>query len=316
MAPDQRAARGRVRRPLERRQVVAAQPARAPQGVRAREQHAGPHARDQLLQGQRHVRARRPAGLRLREDLEGRARRSGCRSSRGTCARPPRCAASCSCSTCGTTRRRTISRCSTSSREIEAPTIVVLTKIDKLRPREVPERVHEIAVALRLEDEQMIPFSAETNQGRDELAVGARVADRAAVVARSGRVASSDGRERAAGRQPCGSDYSHAGFPSHFAQPAPPRRAQRQPRRPRGSNGSPIASPTPGADLAADRALLCRETLAELSVSASTPRTTRRPSPTSRFRSARGSRSRRWTRATSRSSRSSTPTATTRASSR
>ncbi|HET7187870.1 MAG TPA: ribosome biogenesis GTP-binding protein YihA/YsxC [Gemmatimonadaceae bacterium] len=54
--------------------------------------------------------------------------------------------------------------------EIEAPTIVVLTKIDKLRPREVPERVHEIAVSLRLEDEQLIPFSAETNQGRDELA--------------------------------------------------------------------------------------------------------------------------------------------------
>jgi len=54
--------------------------------------------------------------------------------------------------------------------EIEAPTIVVLTKIDKLRPREVKERVHEIAVALRLEDEQLIPFSAETNQGRDELA--------------------------------------------------------------------------------------------------------------------------------------------------
>ena len=54
--------------------------------------------------------------------------------------------------------------------EIEAPTIVALTKVDKLRPREVPDRVHEIAVALRLEDEQMIPFSAETNQGRDELA--------------------------------------------------------------------------------------------------------------------------------------------------
>ena len=54
--------------------------------------------------------------------------------------------------------------------EIEAPTIVVLTKIDKLRAREVPERVHEIAVSLRLEDEQLIPFSAETNQGRDELA--------------------------------------------------------------------------------------------------------------------------------------------------
>ena len=54
--------------------------------------------------------------------------------------------------------------------EIEAPTIVALTKIDKLKAREVVERVHAIAVALRLEDDQMIPFSAETNQGRDDLA--------------------------------------------------------------------------------------------------------------------------------------------------
>jgi len=54
--------------------------------------------------------------------------------------------------------------------EIEAPTIVVLTKIDKLKRREIAERVHAIAVALRLEDDQMIPFSAETNEGRDDLA--------------------------------------------------------------------------------------------------------------------------------------------------
>ena len=54
--------------------------------------------------------------------------------------------------------------------EIEAPTIVVLTKVDKLKPRAVQERVHAIAVALRLEDDQMIPFSAETNLGRDDLA--------------------------------------------------------------------------------------------------------------------------------------------------
>ena len=54
--------------------------------------------------------------------------------------------------------------------EIEVPTIVALTKVDKLKPREVGKRVHEIAVALRLEDDQMIPFSAETNQGRDDLA--------------------------------------------------------------------------------------------------------------------------------------------------
>ena len=54
--------------------------------------------------------------------------------------------------------------------EIEAPTIVVLTKIDKLKRREIPVRAHEIAVALRLEDDQLIPFSAETNEGRDDLA--------------------------------------------------------------------------------------------------------------------------------------------------
>ncbi len=54
--------------------------------------------------------------------------------------------------------------------EIEVPTIVALTKVDKLKPREVAKRVHEIAVALRLEDDQMIPFSAETNLGRDDLA--------------------------------------------------------------------------------------------------------------------------------------------------
>jgi GTP-binding protein len=54
--------------------------------------------------------------------------------------------------------------------EIEAPTIVALTKIDKLKPRELAERVRVIAATLRLEEDQMIPFSAVTNQGRDELA--------------------------------------------------------------------------------------------------------------------------------------------------
>jgi GTP-binding protein len=54
--------------------------------------------------------------------------------------------------------------------EVGVPTIVVLTKIDKLKPREAAKRSHEIAVSLHLEDDQVIPFSAETNQGRDELA--------------------------------------------------------------------------------------------------------------------------------------------------
>jgi len=54
--------------------------------------------------------------------------------------------------------------------ELEAPTIVALTKIDKLKPRELPARIRAIGVLLGLEEDQMIPFSAETNAGRDELA--------------------------------------------------------------------------------------------------------------------------------------------------
>ena len=54
--------------------------------------------------------------------------------------------------------------------DVGVPTIVALTKIDKLRPRELPERVHALATELQLDEEQMIPFSATTNAGRDELA--------------------------------------------------------------------------------------------------------------------------------------------------
>jgi GTP-binding protein len=54
--------------------------------------------------------------------------------------------------------------------EIGAPTIVALTKVDKLRAGEVAERVREIGEELGLDEEQMIPFSATTNVGRDELA--------------------------------------------------------------------------------------------------------------------------------------------------
>ncbi|HKH94790.1 MAG TPA: ribosome biogenesis GTP-binding protein YihA/YsxC [Gemmatimonadaceae bacterium] len=54
--------------------------------------------------------------------------------------------------------------------DVGVPTIIVLTKIDKLRPRELPERVREIAIQLHLDEDQMIPFSATTNAGRDDLA--------------------------------------------------------------------------------------------------------------------------------------------------
>lgn len=54
--------------------------------------------------------------------------------------------------------------------DVGVPTIVALTKIDKLRPQELPVRVKELALQLQLDEEQMIPFSATTNAGRDDLA--------------------------------------------------------------------------------------------------------------------------------------------------
>ncbi|MEJ7809060.1 MAG: ribosome biogenesis GTP-binding protein YihA/YsxC [Gemmatimonadaceae bacterium] len=53
---------------------------------------------------------------------------------------------------------------------IGIPTIVALTKTDKLHAREVPTRVAEIARDLQIDDDQLIPFSAVTGAGRDELA--------------------------------------------------------------------------------------------------------------------------------------------------
>jgi GTP-binding protein len=54
--------------------------------------------------------------------------------------------------------------------DIGVPTIVALTKIDKLPARELPARLRELALQLQLDEEQMIPFSATTNVGRDDLA--------------------------------------------------------------------------------------------------------------------------------------------------
>ena len=54
--------------------------------------------------------------------------------------------------------------------ELETPTIVVLTKIDKLKPRVAAERVRELGETLQLDADQLIPFSAVTGAGRDELA--------------------------------------------------------------------------------------------------------------------------------------------------
>lgn len=54
--------------------------------------------------------------------------------------------------------------------ETELPTIVVVTKIDKLSSRAASDRIAALGEDLELDPEQIIPFSAVTGSGRDELA--------------------------------------------------------------------------------------------------------------------------------------------------
>lgn len=54
--------------------------------------------------------------------------------------------------------------------ELGVPTVVVLTKTDKLRKGDVTPRTAEMSRALGLDAEQVIAFSAVTGAGRDELA--------------------------------------------------------------------------------------------------------------------------------------------------
>lgn len=54
--------------------------------------------------------------------------------------------------------------------EIGVPTVVVLTKIDKLTAKERAEQIFTIARDLALDAEQVIPFSAVTGEGRNDLA--------------------------------------------------------------------------------------------------------------------------------------------------
>src|SRR4051812_35877649 len=53
--------------------------------------------------------------------------------------------------------------------EIGVPTIVVLTKIDKLTSSDRRKRLAELPLRLGLDAEQVIAFSAATGEGRDEL---------------------------------------------------------------------------------------------------------------------------------------------------
>ena len=54
--------------------------------------------------------------------------------------------------------------------ELEMPTVVVLTKTDKLSRKAAAERTRKISLGLGLDPEQTISFSAMTGEGRDELA--------------------------------------------------------------------------------------------------------------------------------------------------
>jgi len=52
---------------------------------------------------------------------------------------------------------------------LELPTLVVLTKMDKLKRSQRAKAVTAAQEALHLDREQLVPFSAKTGEGRDEL---------------------------------------------------------------------------------------------------------------------------------------------------
>ena len=54
--------------------------------------------------------------------------------------------------------------------DLGVPTIFAVTKIDKLRKLEVQPRLEALSKFLGLEIDQIVPFSATTGLGRDELA--------------------------------------------------------------------------------------------------------------------------------------------------
>ncbi|MBR9989592.1 MAG: YihA family ribosome biogenesis GTP-binding protein [Gemmatimonadetes bacterium] len=52
---------------------------------------------------------------------------------------------------------------------IEMPTLIVLTKIDKLKPAEREKRLESATALLRIDADQVIGFSSTTGEGRDAL---------------------------------------------------------------------------------------------------------------------------------------------------
>ncbi len=54
--------------------------------------------------------------------------------------------------------------------DIGVPTLIALTKVDKLGLNSRAKRIRELCLAAGLDEEQVIPFSAHDNIGRDDLA--------------------------------------------------------------------------------------------------------------------------------------------------
>jgi GTP-binding protein len=55
--------------------------------------------------------------------------------------------------------------------ELGVPTLIALTKTDKLRAAEVAAREKELAKAMEVDEDQVVVTSAETGLGRDDLAI-------------------------------------------------------------------------------------------------------------------------------------------------
>lgn len=54
--------------------------------------------------------------------------------------------------------------------DIGVPTLVVVTKIDKLSPKRAAARVDALATMLNVDQDAIVPVSSETGEGRDDLA--------------------------------------------------------------------------------------------------------------------------------------------------
>jgi len=54
--------------------------------------------------------------------------------------------------------------------DVSVPVMFVATKIDKLSQAAATRRVQELAIMLQVDEDHIIPFSAQTGVGRDELA--------------------------------------------------------------------------------------------------------------------------------------------------